>query len=260
MWFRKNATTITTDLIYCPIKWTAYHIQHDYGKERVKLQQYVDSLQKNKKYFTVVQYDDGLLVDFHNCTVFSAGGKPNNAIPIPLVCDRHPRVNLPKKYLASFMGNVKTHPIRERMLEAFKGIDDIYIGSGSIDTFRVVTEQSYFTFCPRGYGKTSFRLYEAMNLGSVPVYIYDEPWIPFSNRIDWEKFCVFSEVLSISPFFKSSIEGLVEYLRGIVIDEERYEEMRNNAITMSDMLFNYNGTFESIKGILERDYNKRAAR
>jgi hypothetical protein len=55
-------------------------------------------------------------------------------------------------------------------------------------------------------------------------------------------------------------EGLTKYMRSIVKDNERYEEMRNNAITMSDMLFNYNGTFESIKGILERDYNKRAAR
>lgn len=252
MWFRKNAATITTDLIYCPIKWTAYHIQHDYGKERTKIQQYVSSLPKSQRFFTVVQYDDGLLVDFPNCTVFSAGGKPNDAIPIPLVSDRHPRVDMSKKYTASFMGNVETHPIRKEMVNALSKHDDIYIGSGRIDQFRLITEQSYFTLCPRGYGKTSFRLYEAMNLGSVPVYIYDDPWIPFDN-VGWEEFCLFIEPDEIN-------EDLVKHMRNIIADKDRYENMRNKAIQMSERLFNYEGTFQAIRGILERDYNKRAAR
>ncbi len=252
MFFRKNAQNIQTDLVYCPIKWTAYHIQHDYGKERVKLQQYVNSLPKNQKYFTVVQYDDGLLVDFPECVVFSAGGKPHNSIPIPLVCDRHIRRNLPKKYTASFMGNVKTHPIREKMVEALKEYNDIYIGSGSTENFMDITEQSYFSLCPRGYGKTSFRLFEAMNLGAVPVYLFDDPWIPFQNKVDWDEFCLFSE--------EDEVDSLVKYMRSIIKDTEKYESMRENAIAMSETLFNYKGTFEAIRGILESDYNKRAAR
>lgn len=252
MFFMKNAQNIQTDLVYCPIKWTAYHIQHDYGKERVKLQQYVNSLPKNQKYFTVVQYDDGLLVDFPECVVFSAGGKPHNSIPIPLVCDRHIRRNLPKKYTASFMGNVKTHPIREKMVEALKEYNDIYIGSGSTENFMDITEQSYFSLCPRGYGKTSFRLFEAMNLGAVPVYLFDDPWIPFQNKVDWDEFCLFSE--------EDEVDSLVKYMRSIIKDTEKYESMRENAIVMSETLFNYKGTFEVIRGILESDYNKRAAR
>lgn len=244
MFFRKNAQNIQTDLVYCPIKWTAYHIQHDYGKERVKLQQYVSSLPKNQKYFTVVQYDDGLLVDFPNCVVFSAGGKPNDAIPIPLVCDRLVRSERIKKYTASFMGNVKTHPIREKMVEVLKKYDDIYIGHGSSEDFKIITEQSYFSLCPRGYGKTSFRLYEAMNLGAVPVYLFDDPWIPFQGKVDWDEFCLFAE--------EGELDGLVKYMRGIIKDKEKYDEMRANAITVSEMLFNYNGAFEAIKNEIER--------
>lgn len=216
------------------------------------LQQYVNSLPKNQKYFTIVQYDDGLLVDFPNCVVFSAGGKPHDAIPIPLVCDRHIRRNLPKKYTASFMGNVKTHPIREKMVEVLKKYDDIYIGSGSIEEFMNITEQSYFSLCPRGYGKTSFRLFEAMNLGAVPVYLFDDPWIPFQNKVGWDEFCLFAE--------EDELDGLVKYMRSIIKDTEKYDSMRENAIAMSEMLFNYKGTFEAIRGILESDYNKRAAR
>lgn len=252
MFFRKNAQNIQTNLVYCPIKWTAYHIQHDYGKERVKLQQYVNSLPKNQKYFTVVQYDDGLLVDFPNCVVFSAGGKPYDAVPIPLVCDRHIRRDLPKKYTASFMGNVKTHSIREIMVEALKKYDDIYIGSGTTEEFMDITEQSYFSLCPRGYGKTSFRLFEAMNLGAVPVYISDEFWLPFINKVDWDEFCLFE--------IHDNLDNLVNLMRSKIKNPEKYNGMRENAIAMSEMLFNYKGTFEAIRGILESDYNKRAAR
>ena len=33
---------------------------------------------------------------------------------------------------------------------------------------------SLFSLCPRGYGPTSFRLYESIQLGSIPVYIAED--------------------------------------------------------------------------------------
>jgi len=33
---------------------------------------------------------------------------------------------------------------------------------------------SKFALCPRGYGKTSFRIQEALQYGAIPVYISDE--------------------------------------------------------------------------------------
>ena len=29
-----------------------------------------------------------------------------------------------------------------------------------------------------------------MQLGSIPVYVYDDPWIPFTNELDWNQFSV----------------------------------------------------------------------
>ena len=65
-------------------------------------------------------------------------------------------------------------------------------GRGYADTrfFLAVMARSKYALAPRGYGKTSFRLYEAMQLGCVPVYIYDEPWLPYADVLDWNDFCV----------------------------------------------------------------------
>lgn len=201
----------------------------------------------------MVQYDDGLLVDFPNCIVFSAGGKPDLSIPIPLVSDRHNYTGQrDKKYLASFMGNVKTHPIREKMVTAFSGNESIFISNGSVKEFEEVTAQSYFCLCPRGYGKTSFRLYEAMELGAVPVYISDEHWIPFSDKLDWTKFCIFEDD------DLNNIKRLPKVMKSIV-DSGVWYEMLGTAAAMYDSLFEYDKCFEVMKGIIENDYNKRKA-
>ena len=44
-------------------------------------------------------------------------------------------------------------------------------------------------------------MYECLQLGSIPVYIYDIPWTPFSDEIKWEDFCIMvpsTEIYSIS--------------------------------------------------------------
>ena len=42
-----------------------------------------------------------------------------------------------------------------------------------------------FTLCPRGYGLNSFRIAEAIQYGSIPVYISDEFILPYA--MDFEK-------------------------------------------------------------------------
>lgn len=54
-----------------------------------------------------------------------------------------------------------------------------------------ITARSKFTLCPRGYGAQSFRFYEALQLGSIPVYIHDDnKWQPYSDLLDWNSFAV----------------------------------------------------------------------
>ena len=78
-----------------------------------------------------------------------------------------------------------------------------------------IMERSVFSLAPRGYGKTSFRLYEAFQMGSIPIYIFDDPWIPFTDKIDWQRAAIL--------LHEKDIETIPQVLRGI--DDNRYRDM-----------------------------------
>src|SRR5690606_31239347 len=48
--------------------------------------------------------------------------------------------------------------------------------------------KSVFTLCPRGFGESSFRIQEALQYGSIPVYISDKFIIP--HNIDFNEYGV----------------------------------------------------------------------
>jgi hypothetical protein len=53
--------------------------------------------------------------------------------------------------------------------------------------WRGVARGSVFTLSPRGYGRTSFRLFELLQYGSVSVYLYDDvAWTPYQHGADFE--------------------------------------------------------------------------
>jgi hypothetical protein len=53
-----------------------------------------------------------------------------------------------------------------------------------------VMARSKFVLCPRGEGPSSFRIFETMAAGRVPVILSDE-WVPPAGP-DWEKCAVFT--------------------------------------------------------------------
>jgi len=109
---------------YLPIFWTSYYVNHNYGNDRRKieeLQSFIDSLDKSKKYFTLVQYDDGILNDLSkiDCKVFGMGGGHWN-YPLPLICQPHPySFTTHRDIFCNFMGSL-THPIRKNLLPHIK--------------------------------------------------------------------------------------------------------------------------------------------
>jgi hypothetical protein len=61
--------------------------------------------------------------------------------------------------------------------------DGLGDASGIRDDYRVVMGRSKFVLCPRGAGTSSFRLFEALACGRVPVILSDD-WVAPSG-IDW---------------------------------------------------------------------------
>ena len=225
--FFSKREDIKSEYAYLPIQWNAYHVSNGYGKNLEPLQEYLYSLVNeypNQKWFTITQYAGGTLVKVDNCRIFSTGGGFNSPFginstyeSIPLICDPHPGKPADnKKYKVGYAGRLDTHPIRQVMYNKLQKCDDykFYIDTNwkpdrYLD-FREILFNSIFALAPRGFGPTSFRLYEAIEMGCIPIYIGDNFWLPFENEIDWKKLALLikhDEIDSIPERVNSLIDS-----------------------------------------------------
>jgi hypothetical protein len=221
---QENAGKIQADWTYLPIYWTNNYCKQRKDRGRADLQ-YVEAAQKfvdenlrdDEYYFTIVQCDDGIYEDLpDNVFVFGAGGIGDE--PIPLLCDPHRRpLSDPDRIFAiSFMGQIECGgpvpnspnkgsswnadgagaKVRRKMMECLnhQPFAKIIPISGNTKLFRDLLLNTRFALAPRGYGKTSFRLYEAIGLGCVPWYIYDDPWLPYEDKLFWDQLAIRTHV------------------------------------------------------------------
>jgi len=63
----------------------------------------------------------------------------------------------------------------------------------SFAEFRENVLGSDYTLCPRGGGNWSYRLYETLCLGRVPVFFNTDCVLPYENLINWRDYCVWVE-------------------------------------------------------------------
>ena len=226
-YFKKSE--VDSRYTYIPIQWTNYLVKNNYGKDIEELRKFIlNNLKSSEKYFTIVQYAGGPLVELENTLIFSMGGtfntkvpKSSKVIPLPLIYDMNSNINeeSQKKYLASYLGR-PTHKIRIKLEKKLKNKDDFYIknlismnSEFSIEEqfkFQQIISESYFSLCPRGYGPTSFRLYETIDAGVVPVYISDKHFLPFSEFLNWEDFSIIikpNEISKLHKILKNKLEN-----------------------------------------------------
>ncbi|MEQ1934043.1 MAG: exostosin family protein [Fimbriimonadaceae bacterium] len=57
---------------------------------------------------------------------------------------------------------------------------------------RNIMETDY-TLCVRGAGNYSYRFYEVLAAGRIPVFVNTDCELPFADRIDWKRHCVWVE-------------------------------------------------------------------
>jgi len=183
------------DRYYIPVFWTTCY--NDNLLEG--LQNLLDSLDQTKRYFTISQHDDAVKEKLPIDTIcFNAGGNAGG-IPIPLICSPIKNIHYEKRDIfCSFVGSI-THPIRHEMYQYLIGNPKYHINAkkwtstitqDELNNFINITSRSIFCLSPRGYGRNSFRIYESMQLGAIPVIIYDQKWLPFEDDLDWDQFSV----------------------------------------------------------------------
>ena len=228
---------IDTDRIFIPIHWTAvFNYRASEGLQpgsknhglRQKLFAKLSQLDPAKSYFTVSTHDDAPQGVFPNDTIhFYAGGNSQleNCKAIPLIASGFKEVqDYQKMVFCSFVGST-TNPLRNHclatlhekpgyLIKAFQWQPNVTQDQSSL--FYNLTSQSRFTLCPRGYGATSYRLYEAMQLGSIPVYVSDKHLLPWSDELDWSEFCVLikpEDISRIDEILKSYTETQIRKMQ-----------------------------------------------
>lgn len=248
-WFWEYYQAVKTDRHWLPINWTAYYVNSNYGNDKIALQAlqvFLDDLPRDKKYFTICQYDDGILNNIDGLDILQFHMSKNIGVPLPLICQHGERKQEQIKYMASFVGSI-THPIRQKMINALADKEGYYISTKphSYDEYSRIMAQSMFTLCPRGYGSASFRTTEAIYQGSIPIYISDEFIIPFN--IDFDKFGVVVKDKDIDKLDK------------IILDIDPYEiiEKQNRLQDTYDKYYSYEGCMNQIIKHLEKEFKER---
>jgi uncharacterized pyridoxamine 5'-phosphate oxidase family protein len=153
-------------------------------------------------------------------------------------------VNQKKEYLASFVGTI-THQIRQQLCANISEADGVFIQSQNnwssavphdlANVFIEKTLLSKFCLAPRGYGRSSFRFFEAILLNTIPVYFWsDIEWLPYKDIIDYTKFAI-----SIN---QKDVHNTMAILKSI--SHEKYlnmlEELKKNKnICSLDFMCNY---------------------
>ena len=227
---------------YIPALWTNFQIEGWFESKKLEMQIALNNwLRENPcedGYFTIVQYDDGPKLNIPENTIVYGACSGN--IPIPLIyqdinntlVNIHKKSFSEKKILCSFIGNITSNHIQPNVREIMKNVFEknpkfVFYNSGgwtpsvNVDLQKIfvnTTINSKFALAPRGYGRGSFRFFECFQLGTIPIYIWNDiEWLPFKNVINYEKLCV---VIHISEIDK--LENIL-----LSINEETYNNMFN---------------------------------
>jgi len=197
------------NLVYIPVFWTNLQVSSNFEEKKPLYINYLTELYKllpaETKYFTIVQHDDAIYLPIPKNTIIF--GACSGHIPLPLIYEDKATIletkrasnNFTKSILCSFLGAL-THACRTTVIDMYNNNPNFYLHTKpwelvmdqtTQDHFVNTTLQSHFTLCPRGYGRNSFRFFEAIILESIPIYIYtDVNWLPYQEIIDYSKFSI----------------------------------------------------------------------
>lgn len=248
---------------YIPVPWTNFQIEGWFRNKKNEMQNDLNEWIKNNPsedgYFTVVQYDDGPLLNLPDNTIVYGACSGDKPIPLVYQDINNTLENIPKKsfnekpILCSFVGSKTANNVlpnvrhvmatklsqKKNFIIKFTDTWTPIVSSQKQFNFINTTLQSKFALAPRGYGRGSFRFFEIFQLGTIPVYIWNDiEWLPFKDKIDYSKICVSINVKDIDK-----LESILSN-----ISEEQYNTMYNEYTKIKHLL-TVDGIYNYIKNL-----------
>jgi hypothetical protein len=241
---------------YIPLipAWTDIYVMGGYqGETGVELARALKQvLQTDVVYITVCQNDDGFpgnnrlfqqIQKEYNIVVLSSGGYGHVAIPLlkqteRLANERHHKVPVyQRRHLVSYAGSLQHSPqnMRARMMDIVGNDDDHYYYGRR---WRRIMQDSKFSLCPRGFGRTSYHVMETLQMGLIPIQVYldnDIPWIPYPTLL---KNLTFTTPLRDLPMLLETLEQM---------PESTIEAMEEEIAALRPYYFTYEGVLNQIQ-------------
>ena len=156
-----------------------------------------------------------------------------------------------KKYKFSFMGSINTHKIREQLVNRYPencidsgqkwGLDK-NISTDFNERYMELIGDSYFSLCPRGTGISSIRLFECIQMNSIPVIIADGYKKPLSDILDWNDFSI-----TIPESDLDKIEYIINSL-----SKDDIKNLQENLSRVNELYIN-----NDISNIIKKNLNKK---
>ena len=150
---------------------------------------------------------DPFVLVAHESTGDLISGQDIGVYPYHAIAGKPKRRASPRPYLYSFFGALDhvflpSDHVRSRLAKLDAWADDVLIASGlddktrhelrtnyrGGDDFELVARNSVFTLAPAGYGRWTYRFFQAIRWGSIPVLLSDDYVKPFADRIPYDDF------------------------------------------------------------------------
>ena len=252
------------------IPWTSLWVNNKYGYPRALLVALRAVLRPSVPYITLCQNDEGLegrgelpMRSIPNVCVLSSGGYGH--VPVPLLKQQEPLLAAPemsqRPLLVSYVGSLGNAPaaLRTRMRDAVNAsagsgfryaithglsakfsalpmpriMERLISRIAGVESWRDVMSHSKLSLCPRGFGRSSYHLAETVQMGRVPVYVYDgadDYWVPY-EKLFRRSLGYVTDVVSLGALL-TQLHAAPDANEGLARRERFAEKVRDSHFSM----------------------------
>jgi len=229
-----------------------------------------DLIEYDKQLVYMYAHDDDRIFQIHNGVLMRTGGrrteKSKNIFCLPyLVADWYQNHDPDPKLSVGYCGCPSNYTFKQDIVNELHQLDytDFILrdkwANGSSDssaadsrsigpsptskkTFLTNMEDNLYNLCVRGTGNSSYRLYETLMMGRIPVFINTDCILPFESEIPWRKNTIF-----VTDFY--DIDGQIRRWHDSHTPEELITISRENRLIW-EKYFSVTGLYNNLTKLL----------